>query len=132
MRHDREENEVRGTSTASQEISKPQRGWSLERKEAREPVKASPGLRDDENGGEAGDSGEACPRHMNGGGKGQAGKWAQLCRGGKPEQGSPLPPAALIRRDSEEKETVGARGRVSQRTSPSQGRGREQTADSVL
>ena len=37
----------------------------MERKEAREPVKASPGLRDDENGGEAGDSGEACPRHMN-------------------------------------------------------------------
>ena len=71
-------------------------------------MEASPGLRDDENGGEAGDSGEACPRHMNGGGKGQAGKWAQLCGGGKPGQGSPLPPAALIRRDSEEKETVGA------------------------
>lgn len=94
LRHDREENEVQGTSTASQGISKPQRGWSLEWKEAGEPVKASPGLRDDENGGEAGDSGEACPHRMNGGGKGQAGKWAQLCRGGKPGQGSPLPPSS--------------------------------------
>lgn len=44
----------------------------------------------------------------------------------------PCPSAALIRRDSEEKETLGAGAGVSQRTSPSQGRGREQTADSVL
>ena len=122
LRHDREENEVQGTSTASQGISKPQRGWSLEWKEAGEPVKASPGLRDDENGGEAGDSGEACPHRMNGGAKVRPENGHSCAEVANLGKAHPCPPAALIRRDSEEKQTLGAGGEVSQRTSPSRER----------